>query len=81
MVDEQSRNANSVQTPARSLWRGAYVNDHGEEVEITEHLIQQACRSLENELDNHLLIPDHKKPRATLMRPLKHTRCCRSMPG
>ena len=59
MVDEQSPTSNCVHPPACPIWRGAYVNWLGEEVEITEHMIQGACRSLKDELDNHLLIHDH----------------------
>lgn len=61
MKDAQFPNRKKINSPARSPWRCAYVNEQGEEVEITEHMIQRACSRLERELDNHLLLTKTEK--------------------
>lgn len=61
MKDERSLNRKKIDSHTRSTRRGAYINEQGEEVEITEHMIQQACRRLERELGNHLLVPKTEK--------------------
>ncbi len=60
MTDSQILNSKQTNSLDYSTWRSAYINERGEEVEITEQLIQQACGRLQLELDNHLVFSKPK---------------------
>lgn len=60
-IDDKRRIHQLKNSQPDALWRSAYFNERGEEIDITEAMIQQACSVLQQELDTHFLVPRSEK--------------------